>query len=355
MVRVTNWAVLSMLVGSLVGCSLPGMAPVGLKPVMVSPVSGLKGSVTLRVSGLVKRAYQVLAATDAIERLNITLSAGDKVYERSLSRKALSQPEATVNFEAVPVGVAVLDVQALDVAERIIGKGSQKTDVIANEVVMVPVAVKMAGNTGGVSATITFEEDEQASPHKALPWNDEGFRVADDNDDKYLGYAEFERHFPFDGMSASAPRPLCRLPVRPVQDETGGPQRGVLGARAISDERCLPAVGGARQTFERLDRNFDGFLTLEEFTGQVVEVQPQPTNVPLIQDCSMDFKARDRDGDGLLSLTEWLGIPEGAAGLTFEKAESYARLDVDKDGFLSLEEFRADCQDVRPLVIPTPL
>ena len=52
----------------------------------------------------------------------------------------------------------------------------------------------------------------------------------------------------------------------------------------------------AAQRFKRVDRNNDGFLTLEEFIGN-----PKLRNVPVL---TKRFKKLDANGDGKLNLDE---------------------------------------------------
>ena len=136
------------LVAATAGCSanLAGlMAPALLK-------AG-HGSVKVSFKGL--GGYKTAATTADIDHVDITLSDGGDQEDRSLSAAQLVTAP-TVTFNAVPVGVAELVVVAYGRDGSPIGRGAASTRVLAGQSKNVPMTVKLVGDTGSVSATVTF-------------------------------------------------------------------------------------------------------------------------------------------------------------------------------------------------------
>jgi Ca2+-binding EF-hand superfamily protein len=109
--------------------------------------------------------------------------------------------------------------------------------------------------------------------------------------------------------------------------------------------------------FRKLDRNHDGFLTVEEFCAGAAAKEAAKTRrifeaKDLNGDKKLDFAEfsgrplavdlveRDTDGDGYLSLAEYLGDRKAPEVVRMEK-DVFAILDSDHDGKLTLGEFQS--------------
>jgi hypothetical protein len=75
-------------------------------------------------------------------------------------------------------------------------------------------------------------------------------------------------------------------------------------------------IGNVVYVFKQVDRNRDGYITVEEAKAYWVDFRPEL------------FKAADRNGDGKLS------VGEGVAA----KVIDYFEIDTNRDGVLSIEE-----------------
>jgi collagen type III alpha len=100
----------------------------------------------------------------------------------------------------------------------------------------------------------------------------------------------------------------------------------VNGDGKISKDEAPPRLA---QNFDRFDIDKDGFISLREFRagqsgGPGGQGAPRPTP-------EETFKRLDVNGDGKISKDE---APP-------RLAQNFDRFDIDKDGFISLREFRA--------------
>jgi Ca2+-binding EF-hand superfamily protein len=79
-----------------------------------------------------------------------------------------------------------------------------------------------------------------------------------------------------------------------------------------------------QQLFREKDRDFDGYLSFEEFTGQETKIE-------------MAFKAMDKDGDGSISKEEFKKV---CKSLTSEQATAaFNKFDKEGTGKLNYREF----------------
>ena len=79
-----------------------------------------------------------------------------------------------------------------------------------------------------------------------------------------------------------------------------------------------------QRLFAEKDRDHDGFLSFEEFTGQETKIE-------------MAFKAMDKDGDGHVSKEEFKRV---CKGLTSEQvAAAFNKFDKEGTGKLNYREF----------------
>ena len=396
MVKVVKLGVLALMVGSVVGCGVPGLSVGAIKPV-ASTVSAGKGSLQVKVAALGQRAYGVLSLGDDLATLALTLRGNKYAMKRKLSRNELSNG-AVQTFDAVPVGKVTLAVQVYDANGTLIGEGEEATQVKAGQVAALPVRVQALKRTGAVTAVITFDD----TPGKGLRMNHEGFAIADADGDKQLRFEEFATYFPYQEI-ASGERVLdCAAGVAPAPDVTNDlpmlspdgtnelpqvtsasvvPAPGSFAAETVSnrvwrrgkpavqplpapielspiewypvpDGVSPPAIWDARLWFGCLDRDGNGMLGIDEFIG--VQVVP----LPWVSDRRDEaFTRRDRNQDGVLSLPEWLGLQEGQMGLSQANAERFRALDTDGDGVLNPAEYAAsyDSSELPVCKMPLPI
>src|SRR3954468_20815252 len=111
---------------------------------------------------------------------------------------------------------------------------------------------------------------------------------------------------------------LCITPVLRAQDTPKPPGQQPKISTMTSDE-----------TFRSYDANHDGFLTRDEILAKSVGKTASDAVKNRIADT---FMKKDLDGDGKISKEEW-----DVAGRKANEA-AFARLDSDKDGFITKEE-----------------
>ena len=79
-----------------------------------------------------------------------------------------------------------------------------------------------------------------------------------------------------------------------------------------------------QKLFEEKDRDHDGYLSFEEFTGQETKIE-------------IAFKAMDKDGDGFISKDEFRRV---CKGLTPDQVEAaFKKFDKEGNGMLNYREF----------------
>ena len=113
---------------------------------------------------------------------------------------------------------------------------------------------------------------------------------------------------------------------------------GVLSGIEVTPGTQRPGSGDAGEQFNRLDLNRDGRISLSEWTGDRNTFDRIDRNDDgfLSRDELQNshhgrghhFDVLDRNGDGRLALSEWLG-----------DRNTFNRLDRNRDGFLSRKEF----------------
>lgn len=129
------------------------------------------------------------------------------------------------------------------------------------------------------------------------------FRRLDANNDGYVSAAEYNRSSAIIGSTGAA-APLDNF--RAKDDD----RNGMLSREEYGEQR----------SFDRVDRNRDGWISADEF------VNPPPAPGP--GSMEYEFQARDRNRDGTLSSDE-MGD------------RMFYRADGNRDGYVSYDEFRA--------------
>jgi Ca2+-binding EF-hand superfamily protein len=98
--------------------------------------------------------------------------------------------------------------------------------------------------------------------------------------------------------------------------------------------------------FETADADSSGSLTLAEFKNALPGKQPPHV-------VEKKFNHADADDNNLVDLAEWLAFREEVEQEITDKEKHTARFneaDLDDDGFLSYEEFRATVKGKKPLI-----
>ncbi len=120
-----------------------------------------QGRVQVSFKGLGGKARRTLKqTTEDIDRVEVTLeSGGGFTSTQTLTRAQMMGPIASLFYDQVPIGQAALRVKAFDVAGNAIGGGDEPFEVVGGKTTEVGMSVKL-GATGGVGATIAFEDAE---------------------------------------------------------------------------------------------------------------------------------------------------------------------------------------------------
>ena len=318
MVKVVKLGVLALMVGSVVGCGVPGLSVGAIKPV-ASTVSAGKGSLQVKVAALGQRAYGVLSLGDDLAFLALTLRGNKYAMKRRLSRNELSNG-AVQTFDAVPVGKVTLVVQVYDANGALIGEGEAATQVKAGQVAALPVRVQALKRTGAVTAVITFDD----TPGKGLRMNHEGFAIADADGDKQLRFEEFATYFPYHEI-ASGERVLdCAAGVAPAPDVTN--DLPMLPPDVTNELPEVTAEAGTASVVKAPGSFAVGNVLNRVWRRGKPAVQPLPAPIEVSpiewhplpdgvsppaspnSDTRLWFDCLDRDGDGVLGIDEFIGV-----------------------------------------------
>jgi Ca2+-binding EF-hand superfamily protein len=200
--------------------------------------------------------------------------------------------------------------------------------------------------------------DEIPDDRKSL--FDRLLRIGDKNGDGKLGAEEFAAALAGGRPEDDEPQAPAR-PQRPADDERPGPGRFFARLDANGDGKIeldeIPEQG--RERFEKLiaraDKDGDGALSLKEFAKAAPGGEPAKPGKPnkpgkpgkgkkpqAARDPSRLFERLDRNADGKVTVDE---VPE-------ERREMLERMiergDKDGDGAISLEEFKATVERRKP-------
>lgn len=127
-------------------------------------------------------------------------------------------------------------------------------------------------------------------------------------------------------VAAQAQTSAVPLATAPHAAQTNTLQAALQSADTNLDGRVSPAEFAGhikKSTFEKLDTNKDGMISLEEW--QAVDMSPE---------AQKHFDAMDKDRNGRISYPEFSGVADWKSALN----DSFTSLDRDRDGSLAPDE-----------------
>mmetsp|Transcript_33938 Transcript_33938/g.83402 ORF Transcript_33938/g.83402 Transcript_33938/m.83402 type:complete len:840 (+) Transcript_33938:73-2592(+) len=170
---------------------------------------------------------------------------------------------------------------------------------------------------------------------------EEGFRAIDLNEDGRVSLEEFEHHMG-----------IRELPVQVVQAVGADDEQLALEAEILAAEEEMHRE--AEELFDEIDADGSGDLSLQEIWA---DLDGRGANMPY-ESVKALFEELDTDGDGRISLAEFkehmglpmfpgmgLGGPSASQDMLHAEAEdTFAAIDTDMSGFIEFDELWADLE-----------
>lgn len=143
-----------MILGFLVILTSGCNAQVALRPHFVLGVEDVSGMIAIDV----EQPYTLQATKADVKRIGLVLKRGTTLLAQT---EIFYNQEAKIGrkFLSVSPGKVVISGTALDINKTVIGEGTAaEIDVEANLLTVVPLKIKLKGNTGTPGVNILFEE-----------------------------------------------------------------------------------------------------------------------------------------------------------------------------------------------------